>query len=90
MDIRWLLPLTGASLVVALGALAYEARSRRGYAPLLVGVAAAAVVLIGKFVMNSNPATYLGTLLLVCTTVWNAWPASSNVERRGPAAQAAP
>lgn len=90
MDIRWLLPLTGASLAVALGALAYGARSRRGYAPLLVGLTAAALVLIGKFVMNNNPATYLGTVLLVGASVWNAWPTSSNVERRVPPAQVTP
>jgi mercuric ion transport protein len=89
MDIRWLLPLTGASLVVAIGALGHGARGRRGYAPLLVGLAAAALVLIGKFVMNSNPATYLGTALLVCASVWNAWPSGSferrGIERRAPA-----
>jgi mercuric ion transport protein len=76
MDIRWLLPLTAASLLVAIGALAVGARSRRVYAPLLVGLAAAAVVLIGKFVMGSNAATYFGTGLLVCASVWNAWPAA--------------
>lgn len=75
MDVRWMLPLTGASLVIAVGALAHRARSRRGYAPLVVGLAAAALVLVGKFVMNSNPATYLGTVLLVGASVWNAWPA---------------
>jgi mercuric ion transport protein len=85
MDIRWLLPLTGASLVVALGALAHKARSRRGYAPLLLGLVAAGLVLIGKFGMNSNPATYFGTALLVCATVWNAWPASGR-----PTAQVTP
>jgi hypothetical protein len=79
LDTGWLLPLTGASLLVAIGALAHGARSRRGYAPLLVGLMAAGLVLIGKFVMNSNPATYLGTALLVCATVWNAWPRSGNV-----------
>jgi mercuric ion transport protein len=74
MDVRWLLPLTGASLLVAVGALAVGARTRRAWAPLLVGLAAAALVLIGKFVVGSNPATYLGTVLLVCASVWNAWP----------------
>jgi mercuric ion transport protein len=74
MDLRWLLPLTAASLLVAVGALAVGARSRRGYAPLLVGLAACALVLVGKFVMNSNPAAYLGTASLVCASVWNAWP----------------
>ncbi len=90
MDIRWLLPLTGASLVVAVGALAIGARSRRAYAPLFVGLAAAALVLIGKFVMNNNPATYLGTASLVCASVWNAWPASGSVEVRERTAQVPP
>lgn len=81
MDVRWLLPLTAASLMVALAALAVRARSRRGYAPLLVGLTAAAVVLIGKFVLGSNPATYAGTALLVCASIWNAWPASIGAER---------
>jgi hypothetical protein len=76
MDLRWLLPLTGASLILALGTLAFRARSRRGYAPFLVGLGASALVLIGKFVLDSNPATYVGTGLLVCASVWNAWPAS--------------
>ena len=82
MDVRWLLPLTGASLLVAVGALAVGARSRRGYAPLLVGLAASALVLIGKFVFGSNPATYLGTAMLVCASVWNAWPTSTAVACR--------
>jgi mercuric ion transport protein len=90
MDIRWLLPLTGVSLVVAVVALAHGARNRRGHAPLLVGVTAAALVLLGKFVMNSNPATYLGTALLVGASVWNAWPRSGNVAPREGAAQVTP
>lgn len=89
MDVRWLLPLTGTSLVVAVGALAVGARRRRGYAPLVVGLAASGLVLIGKFVMSSNPATYLGTALLVCASVWNAWPASGSIQAsmRGPTSQ---
>jgi mercuric ion transport protein len=90
MDIRWLLPLTAVSLLVAIAALAVGAKSRRGYAPLALGLAASALVLIGKFVMGSNPATYLGTALLVFASVWNAWPASIGVERRGAAAQVIP
>lgn len=78
MDVRWLLPLTGASLLVAIAALAIGARARRGYAPLLLGLLASAVVLIGKFVFASNPATYLGTALLVGATIWNAWPAAGS------------
>jgi hypothetical protein len=92
MDVRWLLPLTAASLLLAIAALAIGARRRRGYAPLLIGLGAAALVLIGKFVFASNPATYLGTAALVCASVWNAWPRRSELEAamRRPASQVAP
>lgn len=94
MDVRWLLPLTAASLLLAIAALAIGARRRRGYAPLLIGLGAAALVLIGKFVFGSNPATYLGTAALVCASVWNAWPRRSAVGLQAamgrPASQVSP
>lgn len=80
MDVRWLLPLTAASLVLAIAALAVGARRRRMFAPLLLGSSAAAVILIGKFAMGSNLATYLGTAALVGASVWNAWPAAPTTQ----------
>ena len=46
----YLLPLTVAFLVLALGAMVFRARERHGYRPLLLGLVAASGVLVGKFV----------------------------------------
>src|SRR5712691_4401953 len=50
----YLLPLTAAFLVIALGAMAFKANSRRGYGPFLLGLIAAAAVLLGKFRWESK------------------------------------
>ena len=73
-----LLPLTVASLAVAVAALGFRA-GRRGYGPFAVGVLAAVVLLTGKFRMEpntviSNAVVYGGIALLVGASVWNSWP----------------
>jgi len=68
----YLLPLTLVFLIVTLAILAW--RPRRGYAPLVLGLIAAAVMLIGKFFFDSDAATYAGVALLVGASTWNAWP----------------
>lgn len=70
----YLLPVTALFLLVAVGMLAFRARSRRGYRPLIVGLAASAIVLVGKFVFVSDVAMYGGIVLLVAASIWNAWP----------------
>lgn len=70
-----LLPLTVASLVVAVAALGFRAGGRRGFGPLAVGVVAAVVLLIGKFLMEPNAVVYGGIACLVVASVWNSWPA---------------
>ena len=50
----WLLPLTIVSLLVALWGFAAAAIARRGYGPLVIGLAAAFALIIGKFFLNSN------------------------------------
>jgi hypothetical protein len=74
MDVRWLLPLTAAFLALAVGALAWRARSRRGYRPLALGIVAASVVLLGKFSFDSDLAMYVGLGTLVASSLWNSWP----------------
>jgi mercuric ion transport protein len=69
-----LFPLTAAFLALAVGALAFRARTRRGYAPFAAGLTAATVVLVGKFTFDSNAAMYGGIGLLVAASAWNAWP----------------
>ena len=70
----YLLPLTAAFLLLALGAMLFRAKDRRGYGPFLVGVVAASGIVIGKFVWESNAAKYGALGLLVVCSVWNTWP----------------
>ena len=74
IETRWLLPLTALFLLAAVGALVYRAEERHGHVPSLLGLAAAAVILLGKFRLESDPATYAGVALLVAASVWNTWP----------------
>ena len=70
----YLLPLTAAFLVLALGAMAFRADKRRGYGPFLLGMIAASGVLLGKFVWESNATMYGAVGLLVIASLWNSWP----------------
>jgi len=77
LDATYLLPLTAGFLALAVGALAFRARRRRGYGPFAVGLLAAAIVLAGKFLFESDAALYGGIALLVAASLRNAWPVRS-------------
>ncbi len=70
----YLLPMTVALLSLALVAIAFRAKQRNGYGPFLLGLLAAAAVLLGKFVWESKPTVYGAFGLLVIASLWNAWP----------------
>ena len=70
----YLLPVTVVLLSLALVALAFRAKDRRGYGPFLLGFVAAAAVLLGKFVWDSKPTMYSAFGLLLVASLWNAWP----------------
>ena len=74
MKTTYLLPLTAGFLVVAVGSLAYRSRRRRGYWPFVLGLAAAVLLLAGKFMLESNPVMYVSAGLLFAASIWNAWP----------------
>ncbi len=74
VDVRWLLPLTAIFLLVAILALGFRARRRRGFGPFVVGLVASAIVLVGKFGFESDLAMYAGLGLLVAASIWNTWP----------------
>lgn len=76
----WLLPATALLLALTLASLGWRARQRRGYGPLLLGVAAAAAVVLGSFVLDSNSLLYGGASLLIVASVWNAWPSPRRAE----------
>lgn len=77
MQMTYLLPLTVASLVLALAALGFRAKRRRGYAPVAVGVVGGTVLILGKFVVDSNVAVYGGIASLIGVSLWNSWPKKS-------------
>lgn len=70
----YLLPLMATFLAVSIATLAYRAPRRRGYGPLILGLAAAALVLAGKFALESDPVMWAGLAVLVAASVWNTWP----------------
>ncbi len=74
LETEYLLPLTVLFLGLALIALAFRARRRRGYFPLSLGVMAALALVGGKFVLDWDPAVYAGIAALVGASLWNSWP----------------
>lgn len=72
----YLLPTLTAFLLIALWALAYRARARRGYGPLALGALGAVAVLAGKFLFESDVGLYSGAGLLLGAALWNLWPTS--------------
>ena len=74
ISVRYLLPLTVAFLVLALAAMFFRARDRRGYGPFLLAVLAASGVLLGKFAWDSRATVYGAIALLVVASLWNTWP----------------
>ena len=66
--------LTLVLLLMAVSTLAFRAQQRRGLLPFQLGLAASALILAGKFGLDSHSMMYGGVVLLVCASVWNAWP----------------
>jgi hypothetical protein len=70
----YLLPITVLFLIIAVFALAFRAKRRRGYRPAFTGLIAAIIIIIGKFVLSLGLLTYSGIGLLIIASVWNLWP----------------
>ena len=75
---------TFVALAIALAALAYRASSRRGYRPLLLGVAGSLVALGGKLGIGYDLVTYVGVTVLFAASVWNVWPRKTGPETSEP------
>ncbi len=78
LESTYLLPLTIGFLGLALFALAFRAKTRRGYGPLVIGTASVGSVLVFKFAFPVASAVYAGLFALVAASVWNAWPEKKN------------
>ena len=71
VETRYLLPLMIGCLAISIAALSYGAG--RDYRPLIVGVAASGVILIGKFILDASLVTVAGAGLLVGAYLWSFW-----------------
>ena len=71
---RYLMSVTSVLLLIAVASLGFRARRRRGYIPMLLGVAGSALVLYGKFFLESGMVLYGGVALLATASLWNSWP----------------
>jgi len=74
LDSAYLLPIVMGFLGLALFALAFRANTRRGYGPLVLGMASIGVVVAFKFAYVFDPLVYAGLFGLVAASAWNAWP----------------
>lgn len=74
LDSTYLLPVTVTLFGLALFALAFRARIRRGYGPFVLGTGSISLVLVFKFVYVFDPLVYAGLFGLVGASVWNTWP----------------
>lgn len=74
LDSAWLLPLSAFFMALAVGALAWRAKDRRGYGPFWLGLVAAVGLLVGKFAFDNQAAMYAGAGAIFVAAVWNSWP----------------
>ena len=75
INARNLLMVTALFLIVAVAALAFRARQRRGYGPAVAGLVAGVGIVAGKFYLESATTMYAALGLLVGVSIWNSWPA---------------
>jgi len=70
----YMLPALLVFVAIALAALAFRARKRRGYGPFWLGVVAGTLLLASKFWFDSDGLMWAALALLVASSVWNTWP----------------
>jgi mercuric ion transport protein len=77
LETAYLLPLTLIFIAISVGALGFRVSRRRGYGPFLVGIVASIVLVLGKFVFESDVAVYGAVVGLIGASLWNSWPRKS-------------
>lgn len=73
INARNLVAITVLFLTVAVAALAFRARQRRGYGPALAGLTASGGILLGKFYLESPAMIYAALSILIAASIWNSW-----------------
>jgi hypothetical protein len=82
-SIPYLFPLTLLSLLLVTASLAYKARKRRGYGPLLLGLAGSGTILLGYFSFASIGMQNAGVAALVGASIWNSRPRNKSKSTAG-------
>jgi len=70
----YLFPVTVLLIVVSLVPLAWKAKQRHGYRPLVLGVIASILILWGRFYLDIDGIFYTGVALFLIASIWNIWP----------------
>ncbi len=83
----YLMPLLSIFLAIALFSLGFRARRRRGYKPFILGILAAAIIMVGKFVFDFDQVMYGGVALLMSASIWNSWPLKKSENAHCPACE---
>ncbi len=78
----YLFPLMAACLTFSVGGLAVGASRRQGYLPFGLGLTAALLLMIGKFVIVSDGTMYVAIAMLLVASLWNAWPSRNQARLR--------
>jgi hypothetical protein len=76
LESSYLLPVTIGLLGLAVFSLAFRPTARRGYGPLVLGLASVCFILVFKFAYLFDQLVYAGLFGLVAASAWNAWPKS--------------
>ncbi len=73
LDSAHALWITFMLLCMALVALAFRAKARRGFGPFILGAVSSGMILFFKFAWMSDSFVYVGLSGLVIASFWNAW-----------------
>ena len=73
----WVPPLTLICLGVVLAVIGLRSRRRRAAGPLLLGLAASALVAVAKLQLASYPLAFAGSSLLLAAFLWSGRPAGA-------------
>lgn len=70
----YLMAIVVGSLVLSMTTLAYKARARRGFGPLILGGVATGLIIMTRVMEVSSLVQWIGAGCLIVASVWNAWP----------------
>lgn len=68
----WLPPITALWLALTIAMLAFQRRGKRRYGPAIMGFVAALLLLVGKFVVDSQAMTFAGIIALLGAAAWRS------------------